>query len=418
MWKHLFSNGFKGEQQNASSKNLILSVLNSTTTKREAKDYLSKYTNEPQIVNHCLLFIRHLQSYSPQTLSRLSNSIKRLRMLGLRPVCIIPPTHRNLVMKQSELLDKIITDAQLHPLHLKEGLSKSRTGLFHSVLSSEAKLFDGTIVDMVPIIKPYIYNEETASEYMAKDVVKFMDHLSQNVTTHIDKFFILNRIGGIPSIERYDNSHVFINLSQEYGSLNSELTRQLQVLALREPESDHLLHRMELFAKESEIVSQEMKVKEHLQDLQLMDAVLSNLSPSSTGLITPVSSAALSSDTKNPLVYNLLTDRSLISSSLPRFKKHEVYELEEEELEESPNEQLDPIFVTTVLKKGVNIKVFDFSSLTQHNTLGLPEEFYVNTKTPDLSSSLKLDLSKMKDLIAVSYTHLDVYKRQLLSFVA
>ncbi|CCK73549.1 acetyl-CoA:L-glutamate N-acetyltransferase NDAI_0G05660 [Naumovozyma dairenensis CBS 421] len=408
MWKHIFSNGLRYEQQNASSKNLILSVLNTTTTKREAKDYLTKYTNEQETINHCLLFIRHLHAFPTQTLSKLSNSIKRLRMLGLRPICIVPPTTAKLVTQHSEILDKLLTDAELHPLHFKEGLSKSRTGLFHSVLSSESQLFDGTIVDMVPIIKPYIYNEETASEYMAPNVVKFLDHLCQNVTTHIDKFFILNQIGGIPSIERNENAHVFINLSQEYEKLALDLKKELKYLAKREPESSDLLHRMELYAKEEQIVSMEGQLNEHLQNLQLMDAVLSNLSTTATGLITKVSTAALSSDNKNPLVYNVLTDRSLISSSLPRFKntRHNQYSHPDLHFHPTNLTEQDPVYVTTVFKKGIHTRIFDYPTLTQYNTTGLPLEFHIKStgrSIPNLAPDLKLDLLKLERIINASF---------------
>lgn len=170
-------------------------------------------------------------------------------------------------------------------------------------------------------MKPYVYNEETASEFMTKDVVKFMDCLCQGNIPHIDKFFILNNAGGIPSGERNDNAHVFINLSQELEHLSSSLSHNISTLTKREPRSQNLLHRMEVYVKKDEISSLECEYHDHLENLLLMDKVLSNLAATATGLITTVKAAALSSDRKNPLVYNLLTDRSLISSSLPRFKK-------------------------------------------------------------------------------------------------
>ena len=140
MWRRIFAHGLKYDQPNASSKNLILSVLNTTATKREAKDYLSKYTNDSGQHNHCLFFIRDLHKVAPAILSQFSSVIKRLGMLGLRPMFVIPPspTHVNI---QAELLDSIVTEADLKPLHFKEGLTKSRTGLYHSVFSQESRVF-------------------------------------------------------------------------------------------------------------------------------------------------------------------------------------------------------------------------------------------------------------------------------------
>lgn len=409
MWKHIFSNRLKFEQQNAASKRLILSVLNSTATKREARDYLAKYANEDAAINHCLLFVRHLHDYSGKTLGQLSNSIKRLRMLGLRPICIIPPSKH--VEKQAEVFDKLITKAQLRPLHLRDGLSKSRTGLYHSVLSSHSQLFNDMISDMVPIIKPYIYNEETASEFMAYNIVNFMDKICQNVTPHIDKFFILNKIGGIPSGERNDNPHVFINLSQEYNYLLKDLNERINSVSMvKDVETDDLLQRMTKYVQKKEIANFEESLHEHIEDLKLMNTVLTNLSPSSTGLITTVNSAALPSDKKNPLVYNLLTDRSIISSSLPRFKRDAT---EKEELDDdwsddqesaktiSEQEHIhasNAILMTTVFKKGVHIRIYDSKTLTADNSVGLP-----NTKYTGFHANDQVDLVKIKQILDRSF---------------
>ncbi|AJR60110.1 Arg2p [Saccharomyces cerevisiae YJM195] len=416
MWRRIFAHGLKYDQPNASSKNLILSVLNTTATKREAKDYLSKYTNDGGQHNHCLFFIRDLHKVAPAILSQFSSVIKRLGMLGLRPMFVIPPspTHVNI---QAELLDSIVTEADLKPLHLKEGLTKSRTGLYHSVFSQESRFFDIGNSNFIPIVKPYVYNEETASEFMTKDVVKFMDCLCQGNIPHIDKFFILNNAGGIPSGERNDNAHVFINLSQELEHLSSSLSHNISTLTKREPRSQNLLHRMEVYVKKDEISSLECEYHDHLENLLLMDKVLSNLAATATGLITTVKAAALSSDRKNPLVYNLLTDRSLISSSLPRFKKkvgeidspanmfddHAWYELPSQQVNAAPSNS-DAVLVTTVLKKGVHIKTYDYKTLTQFNSIGLPKEFHVPEKGAKPSSnSPKLDINKFKSIIDQSF---------------
>ena len=97
----------------------------------------------------------------------------------------------------------------------------------------------------------------------------------------------------------------------------------------------------------------------------------------------------------------------------------------------------DAVLVTTVLKKGVHIKTYDYKTLTQFNSVGLPKEFYVpEAETKPSANIPKLDINKFKSIIdqsfkrsldlhdylnringriatiTVSYTHLDVYKRQ------
>lgn len=186
MWRNVLAKELKFEQPNMASKKLILSVLNSTATKREVRDYLKKYNNEPVIVNHCLLFIRGLHSINELTARKLSGSIKRLRMLGLRPICVIPPTP--FMDKEAEMLDSMVTSASLKPLHLREALTKTSSGTYKSIISSNSRLFDDTIAGMVPIIKPYVYNECDASEYLSKDIVKFMSHFSKDSSLLIDKF--------------------------------------------------------------------------------------------------------------------------------------------------------------------------------------------------------------------------------------
>lgn len=403
-----------------SSRNIILSVLNSTATKREAKDYLTKYADETKLINYSLLMIRDLHLCNLNILKQLSATIRRLRVLGLRPICVIPPSKN--IEKEAETLDKLIAYANLRPLHLKEPLVKTTTGQYKSILSSkDLNLFDNSIPNLVPIIKPYIFYESDATEDISRDIVHFMRYLSKDAIVIIDKVFILNSIGGIPSGERNDNSHVFINLSQEYPSLTETLSQKISHLAKRQPDSENLIDRMELYLKEKQITKLEKKTKEHLQDLQIMNAVLSNLSNTATGLITTVESAALSSDTNNPLIYNLLTDRSLISSSLPRFKRRKETSFEEifnntdkDELDikRLPNIEKqnynNAILDTTVLKKGINIKTFDFRTLNDTNSVGLPSGcnhivLDESTRKAMKITNDKVDLIKMKSILDQSF---------------
>lgn len=403
-----------------SSRNIILSVLNSTATKREAKDYLTKYTDETKLINYSLLMARDLHHYDCDVLKQLSATIRRLRVLGLRPVCVIPPSSN--IEKEAETLDNLISYAKLQPLHLKDSLVKTTTGEYKSILSSkDLNLFDNSIPNLVPIIKPYIFYEAEAAEDISKDVVHFMGHLSKSAMIKIDKVFILNGIGGIPSGERNDNSHVFVNLSQEYKSLTKTLSHKISYLANRKPDSENLIDRMELYLKEKNISKLENETKEHLQDLEIMNAVLSNLSNTATGLITTIESAALPSDTNNPLIYNLLTDRSLISSSLPRFKRRKEISFEEsikyenedkldvKELSSTRKQNYDDaVLATTVLKKGINIKTFDFRTLNDTNSIGLPSRNSNMMLDKDTRKAMekhndKFNLIKMKYILDQSF---------------
>lgn len=416
MWSHLFKYGFRYEQQNSLSKSLIVSVLNSTATKREAKDYLAKYAAGSESYYYYLLVVRGLSSQNGRALHRLSDSIRRLKLLGISPVCVMLPSGR--IDTEIERMDKILTMAKLKPLLLSNGLSKTFDGQYHSVLRSAVDTEYCAARGIVPIIKPFVYDQQTATQYQTKDPIKFMDHLSRDSSINIDKFFILNQSGGIPSGERNQNSHIFVNLSQEYGKINESIKQSLNVLNERQPKSEDLVDRVELFVREKDIITLEGEYLEHIENLQLMNTVLSNLPSTSTGVITTINAGSSPSDTVNPLVHNLLTDRSIISSSLPRFKniyggrtavnnQNVWYEMPSDyEADEESFEGADSVFVTTVLKKGIDIQVFEHSQLTQFNSDNLPKEYHVPvdySKGDHHKSSKKLDLIKFKSIIDKSF---------------
>ncbi|QLQ78490.1 hypothetical protein HG537_0A07370 [Torulaspora globosa] len=415
MWKQLIGTGFRYDQPNAAAKKLILSVLNSTATKREAKDYLKKYASDSKKINHCLLMIRGLKSVDSRVLVRLSGTVKKLRMLGLRPIFIIPPSSH--VTWDLETLDQLVTRSDLRPIHLQNALFRSVDGSYSSLLCSQSRVFDSDELNLIPIIQPNVVDEATSTVKCTDNVVEFVKNiLPKGGLPYIDKFFILNTVGGIPSDERRNNAHVFINLSQEYGQLARELAGKVAAISRREPDSEGLLDRLALHLKENELKSLEKRYEEHLEDLKLMDVVLSGLSNKSTGLITTIGAASLTSDRKNPLLYNLLTDRSLISSSLPRFKNnssyddHCWYEISNEsqqgdDVGTGERNQEDAVLVTTVVKKGVHIKTFSYDTLTQFNSVGLPNKFYKNIEPGDhhCDETLKVNVTKLKQILDQSF---------------
>ncbi|CCH60078.1 hypothetical protein TBLA_0C02700 [Henningerozyma blattae CBS 6284] len=454
MWKPPIWKTLTHEQPNASYKRLILSVLNTTATKREAKDYLTKYKNVGSVTNFCLLFIRSLSNLKIKQLNSLALIINKLNMLGLKPICIIPPS--NNINHHSEILDALVTRAELEPLHLNEAIKFKIDGSSNSILSERRELFDSAFSNFVPIIKPFAYNEITSTRYMIGDLYKLFDDVCKGDSMPtIDKFFILNKIGGIPSDERKANSHVFINLSQEFQALNASLIAQNNYLKI-----ENLTNYKDLNEKAFHIQKIVQNVisenNENIENLTLMNIVLSHLLPNSTGLITTVEAASTQYDKTNPLVYNLITDRSLISSSLPRFKsvpnkskvpsllsilneeiETEFWKESNEEYENSDNiidvnninfnkrinintthmKSVDSISVTTVFKRGIDINSFCYRTLHSNNTIGLPSSF-INENETDANidvedraienrstDSDKLNLTKLKYLLDNSFNH-------------
>ncbi|CCE64620.1 hypothetical protein TPHA_0I01140 [Tetrapisispora phaffii CBS 4417] len=424
MWKKLLSGArFKLNQPNNSSKKLILSVLNSTATKREARDYLNKYTDDPKKQNYCLLLVRNLSALHPFKVSQLSGTIEKINMLGLKFIFVIPPDSKN-IDEDAEVLDAITTLAGLNPLHLQNGLIKMKSGELQSIIESQRSIFTFENIynnithsknsnNLVPIIKPMLYDEKTSTNSLIESSNLFVKHICLNGVLNIDKFFIINDIGGIPSTERNSNSHVFINLSQEYQHLNRDLEKVINLLEATKENKADLIEQLHVLKNGDVIESLIEKYKEHLNDLQLMNSALSYLPNSSTGLITTISASNTSSDKKNPLVYNILTDRSLISSSLPMFKRklindtpdynlieYDLYpQYRSENVLEDEKSTEDTALVTTVLKRGIDIKIFNYRTLTQYNSKGIPPSFYSTIKENHLIDDLKIDLKKLNKMI-------------------
>ncbi|KAL8675797.1 MAG: hypothetical protein Q9186_007598 [Xanthomendoza sp. 1 TL-2023] len=176
----------------------------------------------------------------------------------------------------------------------------------------------------------------------------------------LDRIILLDPLGGIPAVDRHDQSHIFINLEQEYDTIKAELSNsisgELETHAAGLPSvrtgkasssyttsnpisriwecqssiSDDTKSPKSRMSAISHDVSAQAKV--HLQNLELLRDTLAILPPSSSGLLTTPQKAANSDQQslassfnpgvgtrrqRNPLIHNLLTDKPVFSSSLP-----------------------------------------------------------------------------------------------------
>ncbi|KAL9015235.1 MAG: hypothetical protein Q9173_000121 [Seirophora scorigena] len=149
-------------------------------------------------------------------------------------------------------------------------------------------------------LKPQL-NPDADPAAIAKNVKSMQKEVS------LDKIILLDSLGGIPASNKADRSHVFINLEQEYDSIKSELSSSTS--ASHSPA--------------------EMRI--HSRNLTLFRNTLALLPPSSSGLLASPNMAAHSTQRlevspilevgtrrqRNPLIHNLLTDKPVISPSLP-----------------------------------------------------------------------------------------------------
>jgi amino-acid N-acetyltransferase len=253
----------------------------------------------------------------------------------------------------------------------------------------------------------------------------------------LDRLIILDPLGGIPTAERPNGYHLFLNLEQEFGhvkqsllapcrvettSKDSAASNQASDIALCNPftkfvESElqppwpstplatnapHLHHTRENTLSNNLI---------HLQNLELARRALALLPPSSSALLTTPEEAANSGKytdvpftvsgvgtrrQRNPLIHNLLTDKPVYSSSLPTGRL-------------VPNAKADERLVasahippTTFVKRGMPVTIFP-------DPRTHPLKPCVPGKTPLKLTDTTIDLSRLVYLINNSFNRrLDV----------
>lgn len=225
---------------------------------------------------------------------------------------------------------------------------------------------------IIPVIPPFAYDAELKKvRVQADDVVLALTREFSGLTTQslggyapqelddalynkdrtsegrpvLDRIIILDPLGGIPSDDRADGAHVFINLEAEYYDVKKDLERfrsneqvQEKSEASTSPGSSNPFSKFAeseiapLPGSPTEQIGDSIPSSRHIKNLEVAQAALRLLPPSSSALIITPGEAAISSQiasistpstgvrtrrSKNPLIHNLLTDKPMISSSLP-----------------------------------------------------------------------------------------------------
>ena len=175
----------------------------------------------------------------------------------------------------------------------------------------------------------------------------------------LDRIIVLDPLGGIPSTDKIHGSHIFINLEQEYTSIRNDVldagkssprdTNALcpppssgnlpNAFALSVPPPESLLGKSVSVKGEpahckdiAETDFKHTRTDFHVQNLDLIKNTLALLPPSSSAFLTTPDAVASSQNRptlasqgpmvrtrrqRNPLIHNLLTDKPVVSSSLP-----------------------------------------------------------------------------------------------------
>ncbi|KAK9389017.1 hypothetical protein V1515DRAFT_614507 [Lipomyces mesembrius] len=378
------------EDEFSESKELILSVLQTHATKRDARAYINKYSDNldsaekrkqkefakkvlrsvseasrgfdlygsapielKDMIRVAVIKIRGVSDLTPNILGNIGKTILRLQRLGLSPVIVVDPVEENgpgwmqssegfassaqikqmtgvaariaAAIEKPVVCDKLPSPAVLNLMsqssHRRPGKAAILPSMFTHVapyLQSSIKwslphlMFIEMTNQVVPIITPLVYNEHSSRYAIASaddivyEIVNKMSGIASPEVITLDKVIYIDPLGGIPSEERHSGAHILVNLAQEYDDILRELDS-----VMYPPNRQSLV--LSVLSNKG---GAEQYNRTHISNLNSFRKLLAVAPASTSGLITtPV--VAASQSTRNPLIYNLLTDRPVISSSLP-----------------------------------------------------------------------------------------------------
>lgn len=364
------SNISKHKRLSKEKKDLILTILNCTATKREARSYLAKYRlleenniykNNKKLVNQedtsnsftpnqkysnyiekvldaeeqnltrnaygnhnevseeiqltqtiraCVLRIRRLDQWDDSRIKDLGVVLKKAMNLGASPVIIVDgDIVEGCAAESPRDVEEFINNNLEKVINNLDGLVPSRIvkGCFDELDNGELETVIPEMIGVpifsgrVPIISPFVVKRSTLCRKihtgfgLTKETLECLNNDSgMKDILSVEKMVFIDPVGGFPSVER-SGSHVLINMKQEYNDIKQEL-----------------IQKSDLSEKDR---------KKHLNNLEELMFMM-NRYPHLTGILTTPEMATREAEKQvetvtNPIIYNILTDRPTISSSLP-----------------------------------------------------------------------------------------------------
>jgi amino-acid N-acetyltransferase len=345
-------------------------------------------TDTVEPLHVALVKLRQPQLLDDETLGGLALTLGQMVRLGLNIALVVDcdehiaidgsapsPTWREMVQEQSarivEALEEFSEPGAFEVDHALSYVNvDAQAPTSFSVEVKDGRLLSLPIEDgIIPVIPPIAYDVELKKVRVQPDHVvlaltrEFAGLTKQHTgkdeqrdqgntalqhpkpAAVLDRIIILDPLGGIPSENRADGTHVFINLAAEYKDVREILRGMLSATITNGRSSDSSL----LEYSSATSMSAESKVTQpldssvrspttgsifdrHSMNLDVVHKSLNLLPPSSSALIITPVEAAISSQapsalmpspgvrtrrSKNPLIHNLLTDKPMVSSSLP-----------------------------------------------------------------------------------------------------
>nr|POE88014.1 amino-acid acetyltransferase, mitochondrial [Quercus suber] len=258
-----------------------------------------------------------------------------------------------------------------------------------SVRVGVPKLIDDPLQrSMIPVIPSFAYT--TFGKLVVVEVGDVMEALTahiglediatsaslSNCPTAVDRIILLDQAGGIPSKDRNDGAHVFINIEQELESIVDELSE---------------------YQRASGTVG---NYAQHQENLGVLARCLNILPSASSALITSPQEAASASRLqqqptmgagtrrqKNLLIHNLLTNKPMVSSSLPTAR-----------LSSTEGPQSRPTNAATLVKRGMPLTMIP--STNRGQGWAYPQ---TGLTSLDLEKDPRIDFARLLHLIDDSF---------------
>ncbi|KFA49551.1 hypothetical protein S40293_02881 [Stachybotrys chartarum IBT 40293] len=358
-------------------QDVLVSVLEASATRRDAKGYLQTYASEngkvrpvtsakqddhgiDQPIHVAIVKLRAPQHLDNETLDGVARTITQLRVLGLLSLVVVDcglDESRDVFQDQAlrlceaiesfgrptaKLIDNVMIRtseaASSTPSFLSQGVRVDDPGflsqcLMHGMipvipsLASQDELSlpkpsnsNQVVLALTKYLTGYQFHQATASP--APEPTDGEASRPKKIAS-VQRVIILDPLGGTPKTGRPGTCHRFINLEQEYGMLVKELMG---------PEGSPVTDAGQVQISAATHANNLSLAKEALAMLPASSSTLittpfaaaNNMSPSSGALSATSGNRGFAFDgmvttrkRQNPLLHNLLTDKPVYSSSLP-----------------------------------------------------------------------------------------------------
>ncbi|XP_044721937.1 NAT, n-acetyltransferase, of n-acetylglutamate synthase domain-containing protein [Hirsutella rhossiliensis] len=332
----------------ALDREVVVSVLESSATSREAKGYLQKYASRkvhpepdsPQFVqgvpqerqipasdepfNVAIVTLRMPQRLPSDNIHGIARTLTQLRALGLLAIVVVDcgldatrQTYKDEAWRLCEALDSSLDLSaakvadNMFAWQSPRDLTPSASIFSDRMRVDDQGLLERALQHGMIVIAPCLARRDDISAPQPAEAHETVLTLTKYLNgmqfqglgddcagdirprriASVERLIVLDPLGGTPMPSRPDLCHRLINLEQEYSTLMNHLATRRDSSTGQPGENRE-------------------QGPTHAANLNLAKDVLSLLPPSSSALVTTPRQ-------RNPLLHNLLTDRPASSPSLP-----------------------------------------------------------------------------------------------------